>query len=86
MGGSRPALFDLAVNATAVKPGQLVSFCFQSRNATSVRGSPGKFQRGGQPAKDCLVHQPDKTTTYEVVVSNADGLTDRATMTVEVKR
>jgi hypothetical protein len=85
VGGARPVLFDLSVNATAVKPGQLVSFCFQSKNATSVRGGPGKFQRGGNVAKDCLVDQPAKTTTYEIVASNAQGLTDRAAMTVEVK-
>jgi hypothetical protein len=86
VGGARPVLFDLSVNSTAVKPGQLVSFCFQSKNASAVRGSPGRFQRGGSVGKDCLVDQPDKTTTYEIVVSNAQGLTDRATMTVEVKR
>ena len=85
VGGARPVLFDLSVNAPSVKPGQLVSFCFQSRNATAVNGGPGKFQRGGKPEKDCLVHQPSKTTTYELVVSNAQGLTDRASMTVEVK-
>jgi hypothetical protein len=86
VGGARPVLFDLSVNSTAVKPGQLVSFCFQSKNATGVRGSPGSFQHGGKVEKDCLVHQPERTTTYEIVVSNAQGLTDRANMTVEVKR
>ena len=86
VGGARPVLFDLSVNAPSVKPGQLVSFCFQSKNATAVKGSPGKFQHGGKAAKDCLVHQPQQTTTYEIVASNAQGLTDRASMTVEVKR
>ena len=86
VGGARPVLFDLSVNAPSVKPGQLVSFCFQSRNAASVTGGPGKFQNGGKVAKDCLVDQPAKSTTYEIVVSNAQGLTDRASMTVEVKR
>ena len=86
VGGSRPVLFDLSINAPSVKPGQLVSFCFQSKNASSVSGGPGKFQRGGNAAKDCLVDQPSKRTTYEIVVSNAQGLSDRASMTVEVKR
>ena len=86
VGGARPVLFDLSINAPAVKPGQLVSFCFQSKNATSVSGSPGKFQRGGKAEKDCLVDQPSKTTTYEIVASNAQGLSDRASMTVEVRR
>jgi hypothetical protein len=84
VGGSRPVLFNLSVNAPKVKPGQLVSFCFQSRNATSVTGTPGKFQHGGKVNKDCLVDQPSRTTTYEIVVANAQGLTDRASMTVEV--
>ena len=86
VGGARPVLFDLSVNATSVTPGQLVSFCFQSKNATSVRGGPGRFQHGGNAAKDCLVDQPARTTSYEIVAANAQGLTDRATMTVEVKR
>ena len=86
VGGARPVLFDLSINAQSVKPGQLVSFCFQSKNATSVTGGPGKFQRGGKVDKDCLVDQPSKRTTYEIVVSNAQGHTDRASMTVEVKR
>lgn len=85
VGGARPVLFDLSVNAPSVKPGQLVSFCFQSRNATSVKGAPGKFQHGGKVSKDCLVDQPSRTTTYEIVVANAQGHTDRASMTVEVK-
>lgn len=85
VGSARPVLFDLSMNAPRVKPGDLVSFCFQSKNATAVRGTPGKFQHGGNVAKDCLVDQPSKTTTYEVVVSNAQGLSDRASMTVEVK-
>jgi hypothetical protein len=86
VGGARPVLFDLSINAQSVKPGQLVSFCFQSKNASSVSGGPGKFQHGGKPQRDCLVDQPAKRTTYEIVVSNAQGLTDRASMTVEVKR
>ena len=84
VGGAAPALFDLAINKTSVKPGELVSFCFQAKNATSVRGGPGKFQRGGAANKDCLVDQPTKTTTYEIIVSNSDGLTDKADMTVKV--
>ena len=85
VGAAQPVLFDLAINATKVKPGQLVSFCFQTRNASAVSGSPGKFQRGGNVRKDCLIHQPTTTTTYEIVARNADGLTDSANMTVEVR-
>jgi hypothetical protein len=85
IGAAAPVLFDLAISSAKVKAGELISFCFQARNATSVRGRPGKFQKGGNPQKDCLVDQPVKTTTYEIVASNADGLTDSASMTVEVR-
>ena len=85
VGAAQPVLFDLAISSTKVKSGELVSFCFQSKNASSVKGSPGKFQKGGNARKDCLIDQPTKTTTYEIVVSNADGLSDTASMTVEVR-
>ena len=85
LGSAGPVLFDLAVNKTRAKPGELISLCFQSRNATSVRGGPGRFQFGGRAAKDCLIDQPSKTTTYRVEASNAAGLTDSASITVEVR-
>lgn len=85
VGGARPKLFDLSINKTAVGAGEQVNFCFQSRNATTVRGKPGKFLRGGNAAKDCLTDKPEKTTTYEIVVANAQGMTDSASMTVEVR-
>lgn len=85
VGAAAPALFDLAISSAKVKAGELVSFCFQARNATSVSGRPGKFQKGGNPRKDCLIDQPQKTTTYQITASNAEGLTDSASMTVEVR-
>jgi hypothetical protein len=85
VGGARPRLFDLSINKEQVRPGEEVQFCFQSSNATSVTGSPGKFLRGGKPEKDCLVHSPTQTTTYSVTVTNAQQLTDSATIKVEVK-
>jgi hypothetical protein len=85
VGAAAPVLFDLAISSTKVKPGELVSFCFQAKNATVVRGRPGKFQKGGNARQDCLLDQPAKTTTYEIVASNADGLTDTASMTVQVR-
>lgn len=84
VGGARPRLFDLSINKEKVRAGEEVQFCFQAQNVTSVRGGPGKFLRGGVANKDCLVHSPSKTTTYTITVSNAQGLTDAANMTVEV--
>jgi hypothetical protein len=85
VGAAQPVLFDLAINSTKVKAGELVSFCFQTRNASSVSGGPGRFQHGGKVSKDCLIDQPTRTTTYKLVATNADGLTDSASMTVEVR-
>jgi hypothetical protein len=85
VGAAAPLLFDLSISSTKVKAGELVSFCFQARNATSVMGSPGRFQKGGNARQDCLIDQPTKTTTYRIVASNSDGLTDTASMTVEVR-
>jgi hypothetical protein len=85
VGGARPRLFDLSINKEKVRPGEEIQFCFQAQNATSVRGSHGKFLRGGIANKDCLVDSPSKTTTYTITVSNAQQLTDSASMTVEVR-
>jgi hypothetical protein len=85
IGAAPPVLFDLAISSTKVKPGELVSFCFQAKNARSVSGGPGKFQKGGNAQKDCLIDQPTKTTTYKIIVTGADGLTDSANTTVEVR-
>ena len=84
VGAARPQLFDLSISKQKIKRGEEVAFCFQSRNATGVRGSPGKFARGGAPGKDCLIDRPEKTTTYTITVNNAQDLTDTASITVEV--
>jgi hypothetical protein len=84
VGGARPQLFDMQINKEEVRAGEEVRFCFQARNATTVRGSPGKFLRGGKPDKDCLMDNPTKTTTYNITISNAQNLTDSANITVEV--
>jgi hypothetical protein len=85
VGGAAPRMYDISINAKTVKRGQQVSFCFQAANAVSVRGGPGKFFRNGNPQKDCLMDSPSRTTTYTVTVANNDGLTDSASITVEVK-
>jgi hypothetical protein len=85
VGGAAPRMYDISVNSKSVKPGQQVSFCFQAANAASVRGGPGKFFRNGNPQKDCLMDAPSRTTTYTITVANKDGLTDTASITVEVK-
>ena len=85
VGGSKPRLYDISVNATSVKPGQQVSFCFKGANAATVSGGPGKFFMKGNPQKDCLVHTPQQTTTYQISIANKEGMTDSASVTVEVR-
>jgi hypothetical protein len=84
VGGAKPRMYDISINSKAVKPGQQVSFCFKASNARSVSGAPGKFLMKGNPQRDCLIDAPRKTTTYEIAVSNEEGLTDSASITVEV--
>ena len=83
--GARPKFLDLKINAQEVKAGELVSFCFQAENATSVRGGPGRFVKGGVPNGDCLHDQPAATTTYRLTITGADGMTDSDQITVHVK-
>ncbi|MBY0503147.1 MAG: hypothetical protein K2X03_04520 [Bryobacteraceae bacterium] len=75
---------DLSVSAQQVKSGELVSFCFKAAGATAVEGSPGRFQKGGLPAGDCLLDQPTRTTTYRISIRGAGGQSDSESMTVKV--
>jgi hypothetical protein len=85
LNGDRPKFTDLRVNATRVKPGESVQFCFKAVHATAVAGGPGRFAQGGNPAADCLVDNPQRTTVYRLTVSTADGLSDADEIKVEVK-
>jgi hypothetical protein len=80
-----PKLRNLQINKRAAKPGDLISFCFETSGATAVTGSPGRWQRGGSAGGDCLIDQPKKTTTYRITATGAGGQTDTASITVEVK-
>ena len=80
----KPHFGDLSISAREVKPGQQVTFCFKARNATSVRGGPGHFLRGGSPAADCLADTPRQTTSYKLTITGAGGQTDEASITVTV--
>ncbi len=83
-GGTRLKFLDLAISAPQVKAGEMVSFCFKAQGAAGVSGGPGRFQKGGLPAGDCLMDQPQKTTTYQLTVRGAGGQTDTERMTVKV--
>ena len=83
-GTTRLKFLDLAISAPQVKAGEMVSFCFKAQGAAGVSGGPGRFQKGGLPAGDCLIDQPKKTTTYQLTVRGAGGQTDTERMTVKV--
>ena len=83
--GPRPTFVDLKINAQEVKAGEVVSFCFTAQNATSVRGGPGRFVKGGVPTADCLHDRPAATTTYWLTIGGAGGMTDSDQITVRVK-
>ena len=85
LAGARPVFLDLHMSATEVKAGDPVRFCFKAANATSVRGGPGIFLKGGRAAGDCLEDRPARTTTYRLTVANRDGVTDTDEITVHVK-
>ena len=84
VGAPAPAFQDLEVSATEVAAGSLVSFCFKARNATSVKGAPGRFQRNGAPEGDCLIDTPRQTTTYSITISGG-GLSATERVTVKVR-
>lgn len=85
LAGARPKFLDLAINATEVNPGETIRFCFQAKNATSVKGGPGVFMKGGRPAGDCLEDRPTRATTYRLTIANADGVSDSDEITVRMK-
>jgi eukaryotic-like serine/threonine-protein kinase len=84
VGAAGPSFVDLEVSATEVPAGAPVSFCFKARNAAAVKGSPGRFQKNGDPSGDCLVDAPRRTTTYTITISGA-GLSNTERLTVTVK-
>jgi len=80
-----PHFLDVSINAQEVAPGQPVAFCFKAKNAVAVRGEPGRFFGGGKLAGDCLVDNPQKTTSYRITIVGAGGQTDDTRITVKVR-
>lgn len=84
---ARPHIIEVSVNSLEVKPGEQVNVCYKVKNAPSVKVSPGKVVNTGvaSPGFGCVADRPAKTTTYTVVASNAEGVTDTEQVTVRVK-
>ena len=79
-------MYDVSLNTDTVAPGQKVSFCFKAKNAISVNGFPGKFQRNGALEGDCLVHAPEGDTMYHLEVRGADGTKRSQSAFVKVRK
>jgi hypothetical protein len=84
VGAPAPTFTELEVSAQEVAAGSPISFCFQAKNATCVKGSPGRFQKNGNPAGDCLIDAPRHTTTYGITISGG-GLSNTERVTVNVR-
>lgn len=85
VGGGPVKLVDFSVNALTLKRGQQASVCFKAQNAVSVTGGPGHFFMKANPAKDCLMDTPAKTTTYRITVHGSSGDEDSQSVTVKVQ-
>ena len=84
-GPAGPRLYDLVVTAMKVKAGNPWSLCFKASGAASVSASAGRFAKGGNPAGDCVVDAPQKTTTYVVTAAGVGGASSKEKVTVEVE-
>lgn len=76
---------DVSINKTVVASGEQVSFCFKAKNATSVSGGPGKFLRGGNPVRDCLMDNPTQSLTYVIEAKGPGGQLDSRSIEVAVR-
>jgi hypothetical protein len=79
-------LYDVSLNLDTVTVGQKISFCFKARNAVSVEGFPGSFQRHGALDGDCLVHAPQVDTLYRIQATGSDGTKRAQTALVKVRK
>ena len=76
-----PELYDLWINALAVKAGEEVKLCFKARNAAKIEAAPGDFY----PGPGCLQDHPQKTTTYRIAAVAKDGQRASRDVTVRVR-
>lgn len=84
VGPPRTKILEVSVNSLSVKAGEEVSVCFKAENARSVEIGPGRRVRGGDPAHDCVIHRPARTTTYTVTALGPNGMRDTESVTVKV--
>ncbi len=80
----RVKIVEVKVSALEIQRGTPVSLCYIVENARSVEIEPARY-RGGPNPRGCTAVQPDKTTTYIVTATGADGDRDQEKVTVRVK-
>ena len=84
VGAGRAKIGNVTVSALEVKPGDLVSICWEASNARSVTIAPIGYRRDGA-AKGCTTHQPQKSTTYVITAAGSGGDTDEEKVSVKVR-
>lgn len=87
VGAPRPKIIEVSVNTLNVHPGGQVTVCYKVKNAWSVKVVPGRPINTGIISRGygCAADRPQKTTTYTVTATGADGTTDTERVTVRVK-
>ena len=70
--------------AFQVRRGEALTLCYGTKGATTVRLEPAKLSLPPSE-RFCARLYPVRNTTYTLVVSGADGRTDREKFTVTVK-
>jgi hypothetical protein len=68
-------------SAKSVAPGQEVTLCYQTQNATSVKIQPDSSGRT-LPVKGCVTEHVSQKTQFTLVASGADGKQDQESVTV----
>ncbi|HEY1339800.1 MAG TPA: hypothetical protein VGF59_19945 [Bryobacteraceae bacterium] len=84
LGSPKVHIVEVAVNSLSISRGMPVSICYQVQNARSVRIEPLGYS-GGTRGKGCAGDHPQKTTTYTVVATGAEGDRDEEKVTVKVQ-
>jgi hypothetical protein len=70
-------------SAKTVAPGQEVTLCYETRNATAVKLEPSETA-GPLPLKGCVSQHVKGRTQFTLIASGAGGKQDRESLTVSV--
>ena len=68
----------------SVVPGQQVTLCYDTRNASSVKIEPSPVDRK-LAAKDCVAEQVTRKTKFTLIARGANGEEDRESLQVDVR-